>query len=101
MRNEDQGAQNLLRGQPVATGPGVFQTSFQITLYGLDHLFVVVEKIRDGLQKRLEQDALLQQPPIGETNLRLRSPGQLQSSTFFDVLSRSRFKAFTYRGAAW
>jgi len=45
----------------------------QIALYGLDHLFVVVKKIGDGLQKWLQQNALLQQLPLGETDLRLRS----------------------------
>src|SRR6266705_4209854 len=65
---EDQGAQNLLGGQSIATGPGIFQTLFQITSYGLDHLFVVVQKIGDALQHRLQQNALLQQLPIGSVS---------------------------------
>jgi hypothetical protein len=49
-----------LCGQSAATGPGIFQTLLQITSYGLDHLFVVVQKIGDALQQRLQQDTLLQ-----------------------------------------
>jgi PAS domain-containing protein len=46
-------------------------------VHPLDHLFVVVQKIGDALQQRLQRDALPQQLPIGETDLRLRSPGHL------------------------
>jgi transposase-like protein len=87
--------QHLLRCQSVATGRGILQTSFQITPYGLDHLFVVVQKIGDALQLWLQYHALLQQLPIGETDLRLRRPRHLQSSAFFEALSLSRFKALT------
>src|SRR5256884_565225 len=83
---EDQGAQHLLWGQSIATGPGIFQTLFQITSYRLDHLFVVVQKIGDGLQNRLQQNALLQQLPIGETDLRLRSSRHASVLRFFRSL---------------
>jgi hypothetical protein len=41
--------------------------------YRLDHLFLVVQKIGDSLQERLQRDALLEQLPISETDLGLRS----------------------------
>ncbi len=44
---------------------------------------MVVKKIGDALQLRFQQDALLQQLPIGETDLRLRSPGHLSAPRFF------------------
>ena len=90
--HQDQGTQNLLRCQSATTSPGIFQASFQIVPYGLNHLFVVVQKIADALQQRFQRDALLQQLPIGETDLRLRSPGRLQSSVFFEAWSLSSFR---------
>ena len=71
------------RCQSAATGPRIFQASFQIAPYGLDHLLVVIQKIGDALQQRLQRNALLQ------------DLGTFQSSTFFEALSRSRFKALT------
>ena len=59
---------------------GIFQTLLQITPYGLDQLFVVVKKIGDALQQRLQQNALLQQLPIVETDLRLRSSPPFSTS---------------------
>src|SRR6267378_608236 len=91
---EDQGAQHLLWGQSIATGSGIFQTLFQITSYRLDHLFVVVQKIGDGLQNRLQQNALLQQLPIGETDLRLRSSRHGSVLPFFRGLVPLPFQGF-------
>src|SRR5258706_2834595 len=82
---EDQGAQHLLWGQSIATGPEIFQAALQITSYCLDHLFVVVKKITDALQW-LQQNALLQQLPIGETDLRLRSSRHASVLRFFRSL---------------
>ena len=67
--HEDQRAQHLLRRQPVAAGVGPLQTPSQIAAYRLDHLFVVGNKIGDGLQQRLQNQPLLQQLQIGKTDL--------------------------------
>src|SRR6266705_1135714 len=91
---QDQGAQHLLWGQSIATGPGIFQAALQITSYCLDHLFVVVKKIADALQQRLQQNALLQQLPIGETDLRLRSSRHGSVLPFFRGLFPLPFQGF-------
>jgi len=56
--------------------------SFQIASYRLDHLFVVIQKIGDGLQERLQRDALLEQLPIGETDVGFRSSGHCSVHLF-------------------
>ncbi len=84
----------------LTTYPGTFQASFQIAPYGRNHLFVVVQKIADALQQWFQRDALLQQLPIGETDLWSCSSGHLQSSVFFEAWSLSRFRAWRFRDAA-
>jgi hypothetical protein len=56
--HEDQRAQNLVLAQPTAIGRGIFQASFQIASHGRGHLFLVVQKIKDALQQRLQRDDL-------------------------------------------
>ena len=92
--HEDQGTQHLRRCQSVATGRRILQTSFQITSYRLDHLFVVVQKIGDILQQRLQHDARLPQLPIGETDLRLRSPRHFSVLCFFRGFVPLPFQSF-------
>src|SRR5947208_11762928 len=95
------GAQNLLWGQSVATGPGILQTSLQIAPYGLDHLFVVVQKIGDALQYGSSKIPCCSNSQSAKLICGFAVLGTVQFSAFCDALSRSRFKALTYRGAAW
>src|SRR5260370_5262238 len=62
--------------------------------YRLDHLFVVVQKIGDGLQERLQRNALLQQLPVGETDLGLRSSRHFSVLLFFRRLVSFSLQSF-------
>src|SRR5216683_1993830 len=72
--HENQRAQDLLRRQAAATSLGVLQAPYQIAADLLDHVFLVVEKIGNGLQQRLKAQTLTHQFPIGKTDLSLRCP---------------------------
>src|SRR5229473_210076 len=69
-----QRAQDLLRRHAAATSLGVLQAPYQIAADLLDHVFLVVEKIGNGLQQRLKAQTLTHQFPIGKTDLSLRCP---------------------------
>src|SRR5260370_20891243 len=62
--------------------------------YRLDHLFVVVKKIGDGLQERLQRNALLQQLPVAETDLGLRSSRPFSVLLFFRRLVSFSLQSF-------
>jgi len=60
-----------------------FLASFQIPSYRLDHLFVLIQKVGDALQQWFQRDALLEQLPIGETDLGFRSSWHSSVLLFF------------------
>src|SRR6266571_1316547 len=72
--HENQRAQNLLRCQSAATSLRVLQASFQIASNLVDHFLMVVQKIGDRLQMRLQPHALPHQLQIGKADLALRCP---------------------------
>src|SRR5450631_2257732 len=67
--HENQRAQDLLRCDAAATSLGVLQAPYQIAADLLDHIFLIVEKVGDGLQQRVKAQTLTHQFPIGKTDL--------------------------------
>src|ERR1700694_1824672 len=92
--HENQRAQDLLRRQAAATSVSVLQAPYQIAADLLDHVFLVVKKIGDGLQQRLKAQTLTHQFPIGKTDLSLCRPrhrSALVGLLRFGALSLQRF----------
>src|SRR5467141_1303074 len=72
--HQNQRAQDLLRRQAAATGLGVLQAPYQIAADLLDHVFLIVKKIGNGLRQRLKAQTLTHQFPIGKTDLSFCCP---------------------------
>src|SRR6476620_1367678 len=90
---ENDRAQDLLRCQSASTALGLFQASRQIAPHLLDNLLLIVEKIGNGLQQRLQSNALAHQLPIRKTDLacrRSRHPSALSSTSGFVLLTLQR-----------
>jgi hypothetical protein len=60
-------AEPIAGSQPAATCPGVFQAPLLLASHCLIDLFVIVKKIRNGLQKPFQKGSLLHQLPIAKT----------------------------------
>src|SRR5713101_8924382 len=67
--HKNEGAQDLGGSQSAASGGGVFETTLQIAAHLLDHRFVLVEKVGDGLQMGLEENSLFHELYIRKTDL--------------------------------
>ena len=50
---------------------GVFEAALPIVPHLLDHLFLLVEKIGDGLPNRIKEDALTPEFHVGKTDLQV------------------------------
>ena len=70
--HENQRAQDLLRRQTAATTARLLQAADQVAPHPLNHRMLIVEEIGNGLQQRLQTDALSHQFPIGKTDLPCR-----------------------------
>jgi len=57
--HEDQRAQGLRRGNPVAAGVGVLQPAYQILAHLLDQRGMVIQESENALQPRVEVNALI------------------------------------------
>ena len=87
--HEDERAQGLGRGNSVAAGVGVLQPAHQILAHLLDQRGMVVQESEDGLEERVEVDALVSQFEIGKAELGL---GQA-AHAFFSGRSSWRFNS--------
>jgi hypothetical protein len=70
--HQGQRAQHLLRGQPVPSGLGILQATLKIPAYFLNQVSVLVNKVGDRLQHRLQAHALAEEFKIGKTDLGVR-----------------------------
>jgi hypothetical protein len=87
---ENERAQDLLRRQSASTALRLFQSSRQIAPHLLDNLLLIVKKIGNGLQLRLQAHALAHQFPLGKTDLpcrRSRHPSALSCTSGFVLLT--------------
>jgi hypothetical protein len=92
--HQDEGAQGLGGGDPVASGVGVLQSPRQILAHLLDQRGMVVQESEDALQERVEVEALVSQFEIGETELGFGDTGHAffsgRKSCWFNSQMRSK-----------
>lgn len=67
--HQSERAQHLLCAQPVPPDLGIFQATLQVAAYLLDQVSVLVDKVGDRLQHRLQAHALAEEFEIGKTSL--------------------------------
>jgi hypothetical protein len=67
--HQSERAQHLVCGQPVSPDLGILQAAFKIAAYLLNQVSVLVEKVGDCLQHRLQAYALPEEFEIGKTGL--------------------------------
>src|SRR6266404_7885537 len=68
--HQDQRAQHLLRRQPAASRVGLLQPPPQIATDIQDQVCVIIEKVGDRLQQRLQHQPLPHQFPVGKADLK-------------------------------
>src|SRR5215471_3064437 len=76
---ENERAQNLLRRQSAATALWIFQSSREIAPHLLDNLPLIIKKVGNDLEQRLQADAPPYQFPIRKTDLLCRGSRHLSA----------------------
>ena len=76
---ENERAQDLLRRQSASTALWIFQSSREIAPHLLDNLPLIVKKVGNGLEQRLQADAPPYQLPIRKTDLTCRGSRHLSA----------------------